>query len=91
MRDQARQKEEDFKNLKDRIQKKQKCIKISLGLTQTAIFLLFIIFQIMLVVNQRNVVTSYWSQYSSQTHLLDPYPSMLQFANNTQLFNFIKN
>eukprot|EP00347_Sterkiella_histriomuscorum_P019102 403342941 len=90
-RDQAKQRDQEVKNMRDRIQKKQQCIKISLGLTQTAIFLLFIIFQIILVVRQRNVVTSYWSQYSSVNQMMGSYDKQVQFNNQTHMLDYIKN
>ncbi|CDW72445.1 UNKNOWN [Stylonychia lemnae] len=89
-RDAARQREQELKNIRERIQRKQRCIQVSIGLSQTAIFLLFFIFQIILTVYQRKVVMSYWGQDGAKNQVFDMQESQVQFNNMTQMLNYIQ-
>lgn len=60
-----------------------------IGLTQTFIFVLFSVFQVLLVISQRQVMTSYYSQSAMKNQLFNTGEPHIEFANTQQMYKYM--
>lgn len=64
---------------------------MGIGITETLIFLLFTVFYVLLVLQQRNVTQSYQASEISKAAMFSPSLEKIEFANLDQMKYYLRN
>jgi hypothetical protein len=64
---------------------------VGIGITETLIFLLFTVFYVLLVLQQRNVTQSYQASEISKAAMFSPSLEKIEFANLDQMKYYLMN
>lgn len=72
-------------------EEKEKCWRVGIGVTETLIFVLFTVFYVLLVLQQRNVTQSYHVSEISKAQMFSPALDKIEFANLDQMKYYLRN